>query len=114
MNDVEFVEGLKIAVLNAEDYISGIRKPAGRAPDKKLLELSVWYNELPHDDQRMVDSIIAESLEFGVWGFLCVLDGVRKFTNRNGRLKLIFEDLDLGESYEISNSDAFGHMHDLI
>ena len=41
-----------------------LEKPAGRNPDKKLLELSNWYHGLNENDQKCLKNVIMELLVY--------------------------------------------------
>jgi len=95
MHSKEFIETIKIVVEEAS--IKGIQenlnKPVGRHPDQKLIELSRWFNSLSLEGKSMVSKIIKESVEMSVFGFLCVLDGVRPIEDdeEKGKLELFYE-----------------------
>jgi hypothetical protein len=69
-----------------ESAISGTRtwleRPPGRAPQEKLVELSEWYNALDSTDRQRVMEVVTEAVDDAVFGFLCVLDGVRSIQDR--------------------------------
>lgn len=94
MNAEEFVNAIRTTVL--ESSIKSVKKilvePPGRKPADNLVKMSKWYNSLSQVDKEMVDSIIEESIHISVFGFLCVLDGVRSIEKSdNGTLKLYYE-----------------------
>src|SRR6266498_1672479 len=51
--------------------------PAGRGLHPRGSALSLWYNRLPAGDQQMVTEAVRDAARAAVFGFLCVLDGVR-------------------------------------
>lgn len=51
--------------------------PPGRGLHSRGDALSLWYNELGANDQRMVLETIRNAAHAAVFGVLCVLDGVR-------------------------------------
>jgi len=79
MNTEEFIEAIRIAVINGsiEGLESNLVKPSGRNPDNDAIERSQWYNRLNNEDRIMVLKIIKEAVETSVFGFLCVLNVVR-------------------------------------
>jgi hypothetical protein len=95
MNAKEFVEVLKEVVekSSAEGVIETMVQPHGRKPDVKLLNRSEWYNKLTDEDKKMVNEVVVESVQSALFGFLCVLDGVRSIEEdeNKGMLKLCFE-----------------------
>lgn len=95
MNSQEFVDIIKEVVV--DDSIKSVQntlqKPTGKSPAENLVALSKWYNNLNDGDKGMVLSVIREAVDTSVFGFLCVLDGVRSIENSNdkGCLKLYYE-----------------------
>lgn len=79
MNAELFVDIIKKVV--TESSIKGIesmlKSPPGRKPRKDLLEMSRYYNESTEEEKVIINKIIKLSVDNGVFGFLCVLDGVR-------------------------------------
>ncbi len=51
--------------------------PGGRAPATDLVALSQWFYALPDSDRAMVREVADDVSHAAVFGFLCVLDGVR-------------------------------------
>lgn len=92
MNSQEFVDLLKIVVRDgaAEEELGILRNPPGRRPATELVERSAWYNALPENQKRILASIILDVSSRAVFGFLCVLDGVRAIEDNadKGRLEL--------------------------
>jgi hypothetical protein len=70
--------------------VSVLGNPPGRRPRAELLEQSAWYNSLQDDQKRILSSIILDVADRAVFGFLCVLDGVRAIDDNadKGRLEL--------------------------
>ena len=56
---------------------------------KDQLELSAWFNGLGEVDQAFVARIVRQAADEAVFGFLCVLDGVRAI--EDGPVKGDFE-----------------------
>jgi hypothetical protein len=79
MDAQQFVDLLRIVVRDgaASDELSVLRSPPGRKPSTDLQERSKWYNSLQDDQKRILASIILDVADRTVFGFLCVLDGVR-------------------------------------
>lgn len=78
MNSDELVEAIKLVVRDAaiKGELQNLAKPAGRKPRSALVEMSVWFNDLPQQDKVMVGRVIRDAVEFGVFNFFAVLDGV--------------------------------------
>lgn len=94
MNSQEFVEIVKSVVRDAaiNDVISVIENPPGRRPLQELKDKSDWYNSLQDDQKQIVKSIVSQAVDSALFGFLCVIDGVRAFESmsNSGRLELIY------------------------
>ena len=89
-----FVTSIKEIVVEAA--INSVKEnlfmPPGRSPALDLVKMSDWYNKLNDADKDFMHQVIKESIDTAVFGFLCVLDGVRAFENENkGELKLYYE-----------------------
>jgi hypothetical protein len=54
-----------------------LRNPPGRRPRQRLLRLSRWFHQLSTEDQVMLAEILKDLAEGAIFGFFCVLDGVR-------------------------------------
>lgn len=114
MNDEEFVDAIRHSVLEAavDSMEKLLDRPPGRSPSKDLVEMSAWYNSLNSADKEVMIKIITESVRGAVFGFLCVLDGVRSIeSNDKGILKLYYERR--GEKILLNDQDRF-NLHDLL
>lgn len=115
MNKEGFVNSIREAVIDTSinSVESNLVKPPGRAPREKSLELSEWFNGLDDRDQKMVMQVVKESVETSVFGFLCVLDGVRAIEDciNKGRLNLYFEKE--GTKTFLNNPEE-EYLHDLL
>ena len=80
MTPDNFVNALKTEVRDtaALDTIAQIRTPSGRRPSDEIRNLSNWFNQLSETDQAAVGKVAAMTAHSAIFGFLCVLDGVRK------------------------------------
>ena len=87
MKPSDFIDALKSEVRDAaaSDTISQIRTPSGRRPPEAIRKLSSWFNQLPEADQQVVAEIAKMSASNAVFGFLCVLDGVRTIEDSEQR-----------------------------
>ena len=79
MTSLEFVDTIHSVVLEAavQDTLKLADRPPGRRPDIGLIELSTWFNKLPDTDRARVTQMLNAVAYHAVFGFLCVLDGVR-------------------------------------
>jgi hypothetical protein len=74
-----FIEGIKTEVRDSSvsSMLKKLLAPAGRNPRKSDLELSNFFNGISEESKNNIEKIIANSVDFAVFGFLCVLDHVR-------------------------------------
>ena len=114
MDNIEFIEVIKLVVEKSSinSVVENLKKPPGRSPSVHLLELSQWYNNLSESDRSFVYKVISESVSTSIFGFLCVLDGVRAIENgKKGELKLYYEKDDLKILLNDFNSEF---LHDIF
>lgn len=114
MNQTEFIDAIKIAVKDnaIEGIKSSLRNPPGRHPSEEKVELSKWYNNLSEQDKRFINQIITNSVESALFGFLCVLDGVRSIESyEKGELKLFYEK---DGNKMLLNDFNLEYLHDLF
>ncbi|MEI7376821.1 hypothetical protein [Dickeya chrysanthemi] len=95
MDAEKFVDVIKLVVRDAaiEDTISVLTSPPGRRPSKELVELSNYYNGKNDEEKELINRIIKLASDDAVFGFLCVLDGVRAIEDEEekGTLSLIYK-----------------------
>ncbi len=95
MDQEKFIEAIKVAVIESgkKSMQSILISPPGRQPNEKIVQLSNWFNNLTAEDKNRVREIIAESIDTAVFGFLCVLDGVKAIEDgrEKGTLALYYE-----------------------
>jgi len=79
MDSEEFVRGVKAACSDrlADGEITLLRNPPGRRPGRRLLRLSKWFQQLSPEDQSALAEALSNAAEVAIFGFFCVLDGVR-------------------------------------
>ncbi|NQZ33724.1 MAG: hypothetical protein HRU06_20850 [Oceanospirillaceae bacterium] len=83
MDKVEFTKIIKEIVSQSaiEGTLENLYDPPGRNPDQQLKEQSEWFKALDPNDREMVSKVISEAVHESVFGFLCVLDGVRTISD---------------------------------
>ena len=115
MDKRTFVDAIRVAVQDAAvvGTISMLRGPPGRKPEEDSLVLSAWFNGLSFRDRQKVELVIQQTAEAAVFGFLCVLDGVRAIENG-----LVKGELDLRYrqgAVDVRLNDTSGdELHDLL
>lgn len=116
MDQEEFVEVIKMVVRDSSTngFQKKLENPPGRSPDKKLIDLSNWYNTLDEQQKLNVKGIIAMAVDESVFGFLCVLDGVRSIAENledsDAYLKLTYVN---GVTENVLNNPNDDYLHDL-
>ena len=95
----------------ARGVIENLENPPGRSPERALLEISEWFRALPKGDREMVMAVARDSAHSAVFGFLCVLDGVRPI--EDGPSKGTFELWHAKDGERVLlNSEGNNLMHD--
>ena len=91
MTGDDFVRGVSRGVRDAaiEDSIAVLEKPPGRHPRQQLLTQSDWYRSLAPEQQDVLKGVLRSAVDQAIFGFLCVLDGVRAI--EDGEIKGDFE-----------------------
>ena len=90
MTPEEFTDGVVDAVYGSawRSTLKVIADPPGRQPDDRLVEFSRWYSGLSALDRQMVTRVIQAGADAAVFGFLCVIDGVRPLAVASDQLRL--------------------------
>lgn len=113
MNKKQFIEITKSEVkeVSVSGIIQVLTKPSGRNPAKNLVELSDFYNRMNNDERQKIHEIISLAIDNSIFGFLCVIDGVRAIedTAPFGKLKLSYVNNDV----EIVLNDDDEYLHDI-
>lgn len=95
MDRNEFIEAVyKYIALNAyTDAVESLKKPVGRQPSKEDILRSERYLSLSDEAKEVCDWVAKDSVDSALFGFFCVLDGVRNInaTIANSRLRLTLE-----------------------
>lgn len=113
MDGRRFIGTIKKVVRDAaiEDTIDVLEVPPGRSPPADLLKQSHWYRSLSAEDQRVLTEIIANAVDRGIFGLLCVLDGVRAV--EDGEVKGDFELKYIKNGTILLNAIDTPMLHDL-
>jgi hypothetical protein len=117
MNQEEFIRIIKIAVEqpSIDGVVSSLKLPPGKKkPEEFLVQLSIWFNQLNEVEKEQVKNIIKMAVKHSIFGFLCVLDGVRSIRETNDGidpvLKLIYND---SENEIVLNDPEQDFLHDI-
>jgi len=79
MNSQKFVQAIKLVVRDAavEDTILTAESPPGRKVPVELKARAEWLKSLPIEQKDFVHSLVKDAVDNAVFGFFCVIDGVR-------------------------------------
>lgn len=83
----EFIATIKVAVHDSS--IDGtqamLERPSGRNPPEKIVQLSQWFNALSESEKNRVREVITLAVHGGIFGLLCVMDGVHAIESSAGK-----------------------------
>lgn len=79
MTGEDFVNAIKRVVRDAAvgDSIERLERLPGRRPTQAMLAQSNWYRSLNPREQQLLKNVLQGAVDDAVFGFFCVLDGVR-------------------------------------
>ncbi len=114
MNNTAFVNAIKLAV--EESSTEGMKEllQSNKIPRENIRRMSAFYNSLNEGDQKVVQEIIKESVSSAIFGFFCVLDGVRSIENGpdKGSLELKYKNATRNEEVLLNDFEE-EFLHDL-
>jgi hypothetical protein len=114
MNSQQFVDTIKKVVRDGaiNDVLSVTEHPPGRKVSQQLKARAEWYRSLPEQQKEFVRSIVSDAVDSALFGFFCVIDGVRAVEDDTdkGRFELRYLK---GESVVHLNSQDGIMLHDL-
>ena len=95
MTSETFISAVKTAVHDSgvRGVTETLKRPGGRRPPQRLVELSRWFQSLAPADQERVQQVIQLAVHSGIFGVLTVLDGVVQIESGSdkGTLELFYE-----------------------
>lgn len=115
MDAEKFIAGIKGSVEHST--ISGtlrmLQKPTKSASEEKRA-YSNWWHGLSEAEQSHVRNIVTDTVQFTVFNFLCVLDGVAAVENlpHTGKLKLVFKKHD-GSQVLLTDAPRVDELHSI-
>ena len=113
MNSKQFVDTIKAVVRDGtiNDVLLVTEIPPGRKVSQQLKARAEWYRSLPEEQKEFIKSIVSDAADSALFGFLCVLDGVRAVENgpEKGRFELRYLNT---ESIQLNSQDD-AMLHDL-
>jgi hypothetical protein len=115
MTSRQFVDMIQRNVCEggASGYVNSLKKPAGRAPHESLVRQSMFYNGLTLDQQRVLETIVRDAVAAGVFGLLCILDGVTLAEQGSPTDRLELYHIHGGER-TLLNGPGSQYLHDLL
>ncbi|MFI5011704.1 MAG: hypothetical protein ACHQAY_05095 [Hyphomicrobiales bacterium] len=113
MHSREFISVIRKVVRDAaiSDTIRILEEPPGRRPSQELLDRAEWYRSLEPYHRMRISEVITEAVDCAIFGFLCVIDGVRVV--ENGPVKGDFELRYVKGGSTLLNSPDEEMLHDL-
>ena len=113
MTTETFINVVKEVVRNASvnSVETLLNHVPGRSPDTRLVALSAWHTALAEPDKQMVNQVIEQAVDDALFGFLCVLDGVRVVESDSGDFELLYRRK--GKTVVLSPNEEAGYLHDL-
>lgn len=112
MNKEEFITGIEKAV--TKNLPANIGQLLEHLPkgNKSLKDLSDWYKSMDISEKKKIEQLIKLAGYHSMFGFLCILDGVRVIedTIDKGEFELYFAKF--GQK-ELINTETGPYLHDL-
>jgi hypothetical protein len=83
MDSQKFIDAIRMIVReNAiNDVITTTEYPPGRRVSPQQKKRAEWYGSLSDEKKEIIKSIIVDAVDNALFGFLCVIDGVRAIEN---------------------------------
>jgi len=116
MDQEQFVNAVKEVVRDSsiDEVVQNLEKPAGRNPDRKLVDLSSWYHNLDVDQKSHLKGVIQLAVDHSIFGLFCVLDGVRPVVQPLDKVDIVFRlSVIEGEKESLLNDPADNYLHDI-
>jgi hypothetical protein len=114
MNSEQFIEVIRtiVEIASVDDSIKVFLDPPGRSPSPDLLALSDWFRSLSDYDRSMVRKAMHSAVRTAIFGFFCVLDGVRAAEDdrEKGKFELLFRK---GQSVTRLNPPDHEYLHNI-
>ena len=113
MDGREFISVIRKVVRDAaiSDTIHVLEDPPGRRPSRERAGRAQWYRSLEPYHKERISEIIADAVDRAIFGFLCVIDGVRVV--ENGPVKGDFELRYVKGGSTLLNAPDDERLHDL-
>ena len=114
MDKEEFIKLIKSEVSDSsiESTIENLIDPPGRKPSAELLAQSEFYKSLSIENKEIINKIISEAVSEAVFGFLCVLDGVRSISKAGELNNLELSHVSTAQK-TLLNSEQGEYLHDI-
>ena len=97
--------------MDRQSFVDGLIQAVRQSSIEGTLELNTRFNTLSAQDRTSLQSVVEKSVDSAIFGFLCVLDGVRAIEDgeTKGNLELWYKG---GEDCLLNNDDS-EYLHDL-
>jgi hypothetical protein len=115
MDTREFIDAVRIGVRDhgASGIMELLQSPPGRRPAEDLQAQSRWYHSLDEEGKRILSSIVLRAVDHAVFGFLCVIDGVRVIEDKPDKGELELWYVGAGNERVLLNPPEGDFLHDL-
>jgi hypothetical protein len=112
MNDHEFISAIRVAVRSSsvKGIMQTLSSPPGRKPSSERHRLANWFNALADGEKENIRLVVTDAVDAALFGFLCVLDGVRSV--EDGEFKGSFELWYVGDDERTLINDR-SYLHDV-
>lgn len=116
MTASDFIDGIKFRVIEStvQSMLENLAFPAGRQPTQVALDASAWFLSLPPEVQNHVKYIIRCVSKSAVFGFCCVIDGVRVIENTVEKSDFRLTSINPDGSETLLNPIGGPMLHDLL
>jgi hypothetical protein len=112
MDSRQFIQAIRVAVRQPaiHETMDILGAPPDRVVSSEKEELATWINSLSALEKKYLERALSEAVDSALFGFLCVLDGVRVIEDdeEKGDFELWYK----GEIDTLVNSDI-DFLHDL-
>ena len=114
MDGAAFVEAIKQCVRDSaiNGTLDSLTRPTGRKLSQESRDRSQWFEGLSPAEKAFVGEIVRNAVDAGLFGLLCVIDGVRVVEDsaEKGDFELYYV---RGENKGILNSAIGFYLHEL-
>jgi hypothetical protein len=114
MTREEFIKGISISVQESA-VKTVIHELTASGHARPNMQRVAWYSSLPPHDREQVVEVVRFAVDMALFGFLCVLDGVRTFEDSRdkGDLRLVYTNVNGAVEVQLNGSGG-NDLHDIF